>query len=450
MARSSGTSEKKGAAKTRKARPGSGRKVAAAKRRVSPQSPKSRSVKELKAQLERQARELDEARQQQAATADVLKVIASSPTEIGPALQTIVESACKFCDAYDAGLLLRNGGNLHFSAHHGPIPTGREPRPLGRDWVTGRAVIDRLPVQVSDFQAPESADFPEGQRQSREQGHRCTLAVPLLREGEAIGAIVLRRLEPVAFRAKQVALLQIFADQAVIAIENARLFNETKEALERQTATAEILKVIARSPSNTTPVFEAIAASAKRLLGGFSCAVWRFVEGRVHLAAFTPITPAADDALRADFPQPVNNFEAFRLAQNGVPFPIPDTEAIAHAPLRDIARLNGFRSIIFVPLMNGSVPIGIIAPTRAEPGGFAPHHIQLLQTFADQAVIAIENTRLFTEVQDRTVELTEALEQQTATAEVLASSPVPPATSRPCSTRCFAGRCSFATPISAC
>ena len=135
----------------------------------------------------------------------MLKVIASSPTEVEPALRAIVESACEFCDAYDADVLLKIGDDLHFSAHHGPIRTGQQSAPDQPGWVTGRSVVDKVPVQVSDFQAPEAAEFPEGQRQSREQGHRCTLSVPLLREGEAIGAIALRRLEPVAFSDKQIA-----------------------------------------------------------------------------------------------------------------------------------------------------------------------------------------------------------------------------------------------------
>ena len=359
------------------------------------------------------ANDLSESLRQQTATADVLRVIASSPADVEPALKAIVESACALCDAYDANVLLKIGDHLHFSAHHGPIPTGQHSRPINREWVTGRSVVDKVPVQVSDFWAPEAADFPEGQRQSREQGHRCTLSIPLLREGEAIGAIVLRRLEPVAFTARQTALLQTFADQAVIAIENTRLFRETRDALERQTATAEILKVIAASPSDAQPVFEAIAASAKRLLGGFSATVLRFLGDELHLVAYTPTSPAADEGLKASFPRSISEFPTFALVRNGETVQFPDSEA-EHVPKlnRDLARLRGFRSVLFTPLMNQGVPVGMISVTRAEPGAFAADHVQLLQTFADQAVIAIENARLFNETR-------QALERQTATADVL-------------------------------
>ena len=296
-----------------------------------------------------------------------------------------------------------------FQSRHAPIdPSANFP---------SRAIVAKQTLYLPDWSEIELPEFER--RIQRELGYNSAIYLPLLREGECIGILGIAGSRPRMFSEADIALAESFSDQALIAIENTRLFNETQEALERQTATADILKVIASSPSDTAPVFEAIAGSAKRLLGGFSVAVFRLIDENVHLAAFTPTNPAADEALKLDFPQPVENFEAFRLAQHGKPLPIPDTEEVPHQPLRDIARLHGFRSMLWVPITNGGTTIGIISVTRAEPGAFALHHIQLLQTFADQAVIAIENTRLFTETQ-------EALERQTATADILkviASSP---------------------------
>jgi two-component system, NtrC family, sensor kinase len=200
--------------------------------------------------------------------------------------------------------------------------------------------------------------------------------------------------------------------------ENARLRDELRAARERETATADILKVIASSPSDAQPVFEAIAASANRLISGFSSTVFRFIDGVAYLKAFTPTTPEADEVLKSTFPLPVAGFPPFQLAQAGEVTQIPDTETLPDAILK-ISRARGFRSMLFAPLMNDGASIGIIGVTRRQPGNFADHHVQLLQTFADQAVIAIENARLFEEVQARTRDLSESLQQQTATSEVL-------------------------------
>jgi two-component system NtrC family sensor kinase len=197
-----------------------------------------------------------------------------------------------------------------------------------------------------------------------------------------------------------------------------RLKSERDEALERQAATADILKVIAGSPSDVQPVFDAIATSANRLLGGFSSTVFRFFDGMAHLKAFTPTTPEADEILQSTFPRPVADVAAFRMTQSGDVMQIPDTQDSTYE-LSDIARARGYRSMLFAPLMNKGVSIGFIAVTRVQPGPFVDHHVQLLQTFADQAVIAIENARLFDEVQARTEELSESLQFQTASAEVL-------------------------------
>ncbi|MBR1171505.1 GAF domain-containing sensor histidine kinase [Bradyrhizobium liaoningense] len=188
---------------------------------------------------------------------------------------------------------------------------------------------------------------------------------------------------------------------------------DLKEAREQQAATAQILKVIASSPDDVHPVFEAIAISANRLIGGFSTAVFRYIDGMQHLEAFTPTNPVADEALRASFPRHLTTSSApFELLRNGKPMQIVDTESSPNILARDLARLRGFRSMLFTPLMSNGVPIGLITVTRVETGSFADHHVQLLQTFADQAVIAIENARLSNETR-------EALERQTATSEVL-------------------------------
>jgi two-component system NtrC family sensor kinase len=365
--------------------------------------------------------ETQEALARQTASSDILRVISQSPTDVQPVFDAIVLTAARLlrCGTF----ILNHDGATYWNAAQAS-PQGPWPI-LAPEKVTidpdanfpSRAIVGKKNLHVPDW---SSIDLPDYERRIREiYGINSALYLPLLREGECIGVLGMVREQAGNFGEREIALAESFRDQALIAIENTRLFNETKEALERQTATAEILKVIASSPSDTTPVFEAIATSANRLLGGFSAAVFRFLDDSVHLAAFTPVSPAADAALKADFPRPVDEFEAFRLAQQGKPFPIPDTEEIPHPPIREIARLHGFRSMLFVPLMNGGVLIGIISVTRHETGTFSPNHIQLLQTFADQAVIAIENTRLFNKTQ-------EALERQTATADILkviASSP---------------------------
>jgi two-component system, NtrC family, sensor kinase len=383
-------------------------------------------VADLRQENARLSVELGTARDRQNATAEILSAIAGMSGDAERSLQQIAETTARLFGAPSATIHIAEGDGwartIRFGASSKRVGAGVPDSQLkigGRN-MPGTIVAENRQVHVPDLDHvdPAIADWP-GLPYVREAGTRSMSGSPLRREGKAIGALIVYRDRLAPFTAEELAVQQTFADQAAIAIENARLFNETREALERQTATAEILKVIASSPSDTTPVFAAIATSANRLLGGFSAAVFRFLDGRVHLAAFTPVSAAADAALKADFPKPVDEFEPFRMAQQGKPFPIPDTEEIPYQPITEIARLHGFRSMLFVPLMHGGVLIGVISVTRLEPGPFTPNHIQLLQTFADQAVIAIENTRLFNETQ-------EALERQTATADILkviASSP---------------------------
>jgi two-component system NtrC family sensor kinase len=366
--------------------------------------------------------ETKEALERQTATADILKVIASSPSDVQPVFEAIATSSNRLIAGLSTAVHRVIDDALHLAAFTRTTPAGDAalqasfPRPLSSAaW--GENIRNGETVHIPDVEI-EWAGQPTLLEMARLRRFRSLLFVPLLRHGTTIGIISVSRKEAGTFAPHHVLLLQTFADQAVIAIENTRLFNETKEALERQTATADILKVIASSPSDIQPVFEAIATSANRLVGGFSSTVFRFIDGVAHLKAFTPTTPAADQVLQATFPRPFADFPPFRMAQAGEVTQIPDTEALSDA-LLDISRARGFRSMLFAPLMNDGVSIGLIAVTRVQLGNFTDHHVQLLRTFADQAVIAIENARLFEEVQAKTRDLSEALQQQTATADAL-------------------------------
>jgi two-component system, NtrC family, sensor kinase len=374
--------------------------------------------------------ETQEALERQTATSDILKVIASSPADVQPVFDVIVERAVRLCGGHMGRVYRYDGDIIQMVAGHGLSAPGLDkvhqvfPRPAADDTTAGLAIRSRRPYFVTDIKSDLSV--PALSRQMIEAlGTRSQVTVPMMRAAEPIGAITVGWADPAAYGDQQVALLQTFADQAVIAIENVRLFNETREALERQTATSDILKVIASSPSDVQPVFEAIARRANTLIGGFSSTVFRFIDGIAHLEAFTPTSPAADEVLQATFPRPVEDFLPFQMAQAGEVTQIADTEALSD-DLLNISRARGFRSMLFAPLMNDGSSIGFIAVTRIQPGAFGDHHVQLLRTFADQAVIAIENARLFEEVQAKTRDLTEALTYQTGSSNILrviASSP---------------------------
>jgi PAS domain S-box-containing protein len=417
MARPSRTGGKTSAAKTRAAGPAKTHEPGKTKRRIAPAA----------TQVERRSdsdpsKDLKEAREQQAATAEILKVIASSPSNAKPVFEAIAASALRLCGAKWSVVTRFDGAQLHLEALHNlSDPEGVNairkifPRKLSRGGPTDRAILTGTVVNL-----PDVLNDPEYiyQAISNSAGYRSHLAVPMSRDGNAIGAITVAGECTAAFTERHVTLLKAFASQAVIAIENTRLFNETREALERQTATAEILKVIASSPSDVQPVFEAIAHSAKNLIGGFSTAVHRVIGDINHLVAFTPTNPESDAALKAAFPRPRSSLSHIALVENGETAQIADAET-ADAQTRQLGRARGWRSVTLTPLMSQGALIGYIACTRRETGVLADHHVQLLRTFADQAVIAIENTRLFNEVQQRTKDLGEALQQQTATADVL-------------------------------
>ena len=350
-----------------------------------------------------------EALERQTATSDILRVISQSPTDVRPVFDAIVLTAVRLLRC-DRSFILRCDGATFWTAAtagpEGPQPVRvAAPVPIDPDAnFPSRAIVERKTLHLPDWSA---IDLPEHERRIRDMhGINSALYMPLLRDGECIGLLAMAGKRTNIFGKNEIALAESFRDQALIAIENTRLFNETREALERQTATADILKVIASSPSDVQPVFEAIAKSSNRLLGGFSTAVFRFVDGIAHLAAFTPTNPAADEVLKNTFPRPMASFAPFELVQTGDVVQISDTEKMPETEIRELARMRGFRSMLFSPLTTNGLPIGLISVTRVETGSFADHHVQLLRTFADQAVIAIENVRLFDEVQTRTQELT--------------------------------------------
>ena len=371
--------------------------------------------------------ELRESLQQQTATADVLKVISRSTFDLQAVLNTLAESAVQLCEAYDSIIFLPHGKTLRVSAHHGPIPIVEEV-PIERGQVTGRAFIDRAPVHINDVQAA-AQEFPGGSKTALRLGHRTILAVPLLRQGEAIGALTIRRTEVKPFTDKQIELVTTFADQAVIAIENVRLFDEVQartrelsESLEQQTATSEVLKVISSSPGELEPVFQAMLEKAVQVCGAKFGNLWLREGDAFRIGATYGAPQAYSNFLRS---APVHRPDPETLAQmvrTKRPFQVSDLTAASERKNKmrqALIELAGARTLIGVPMLKDNEVIGAIGVYRQEVRPFTDKQIELVQNFASQAVIAIENTRLLNELRQRTDDLSESLEQQTATSEVL-------------------------------
>ena len=332
-------------------------------------------------ELESRNRDLSEALEQQTATGKILGVISSSPTDLQPAFSTIVESAARLCDANDAQLSRIDGDVLRpVASFLGDIPVSALARargvPLHRGTVTGRAALDRRTIHVRDLLAELDTEFPGARVFQQETGMRTVLAVPLLRENEALGVVFIRRLEVRPFSDKQIALVETFADQAVIAIENVRLFTELQqknqalteahaqvtETLEQQTATAEILRVISRSPTDVQPVFQTIAESAVRLSGALFGSVYRFDGELIHMVAHHKYPAAALEFSQRSFPTPPSRhvFTGRAILERAVVH-VPDVSQDQERLLaRDLAEVVGFRSALSVPMLREGSPIGAI------------------------------------------------------------------------------------------
>ena len=382
-------------------------------------------------ELRERTDDLSEALERQTAMSEVLGVISSSPTDLEPVFETIVESAARLCEAYDVAIWHLDGDQLRLVAHHGPIAV--ESLPLIRGTVAGRTVLDRQTFNISDVQA-EVSEFSESSRNARRWGFHSLLSVPLIRKGSAIGAIALRRREVQLFTDKQIELVTNFAAQAVIAIENARLLNELRqrtddltESLEQQTATSEVLQVISSSPGELTPVFEAMLENATRICGATFGILFLADGDSFRTGAMHNAPPALVEARRHDpMFRPPPHSALGQMIQTKRATQIADMLAergyfdkLPGYSQPQIALLAGARTVVAVPMLKDDELIGAIVIYRQEVRPFTDKQIELVTNFAAQAVIAIENTRLLTELRQRTDDLWEALEQQTATSEVL-------------------------------
>jgi signal transduction histidine kinase len=357
--------------------------------------------------------ETKEALEQQTATSKILRVISTSPTDLQPVLDAIAESVASLCNANDVIIMRVDGDAIRPMAHYGSIPLQRGVGwPVHRGSVAGRAVVDRKTVHVHDLWVESDAEYPVGKLHAQEVGHRTTLATPLLREGTAIGAILIRRMEVRPFTEKQIRLLNTFADQAVIAVENTRLFQELKartEALTRSVEELRALGEVGQAVSSTLElqtVLETIITRAVELSQAKEGTIYEFDEGS---GVFEPranfgASDALIDYLRESRIR-MGDTVVGRCAEDRIPIQLNDVEEDTGYRLRDELLREGVRSLLAVPLLRENTVVGALVIRRTEAGKFPQSVVTLLQTFAAQSVLAIQNARLFQEIREKSLQL---------------------------------------------